>query len=70
VAPAHQRTGVGRALLAEAARIAAAWPADAIRLDAFDAESGAGDFYAKCGFREVGRKAYRTVPLIYYELLI
>jgi GNAT superfamily N-acetyltransferase len=70
VAPAHQRTGVGRALLAEAARIAAAWPADAIRLDAFDTASGAGEFYAKCGFHEVGRKAYRTVPLIYYELLI
>jgi GNAT superfamily N-acetyltransferase len=70
VAPAHQRTGVGRALLAEARRIAAAWPADAIRLDAFDTVSGAGEFYAKCGFREVGRKAYRAVPLIYYELVL
>ncbi len=70
VAPAHQRIGIGRALLAEAARIAAAWPADAIRLDAFDTISGAGGFYAKCGFREVGRKTYRAVPLIYYELLI
>lgn len=70
VAPNHQRTGVGRALLAEARRIAAAWPADAIRLDAFDTVSGAGEFYAKCGFREVGRKAYRAVPLIYYELLL
>ena len=70
VAPNHQRTGVGRALLAEARRIAAAWPADAIRLDAFDTVSGAGEFYAKCGFREVGRKAYRAVPLIYYELVI
>src|SRR5262245_33421616 len=70
VAPAHQRIGVGRALLAEAARIAAAWPADAIRLDAFDTVSGAGGFYARCGFREVGRKAYRAVPLIYYELLV
>jgi GNAT superfamily N-acetyltransferase len=70
VAPSHQRTGVGRALLAEAARIAAAWPADAIRLDAFDTLSGAGGFYVKCGFHEVGRKAYRAVPLIYYELLI
>lgn len=70
VAPVHQRTGVGRALLAEARRIAATWPADAIRLDAFDTVSGAGEFYAKCGFREVGRKAYRAVPLIYYELLV
>jgi GNAT superfamily N-acetyltransferase len=70
VAPAHQRTGVGRALLSEARRIATAWPADAIRLDAFDTISGAGEFYAKCGFREVGRKTYRAVPLIYYELLV
>jgi GNAT superfamily N-acetyltransferase len=70
VAPAHQRTGIGRALLDEAARIARRWLADAIRLDAYDADSGAGEFYAKCGFREVGRKIYRTVPLIYYERLV
>ena len=68
VAPTHQRTGVGRALLEEAVRIAAAWPADAIRLDAYDAEAGAGPFYAKCGFTEIGRRIYRAVPLIYYEL--
>ena len=70
VAPVHQRTGVGRALLAAAGRIAAGWPADAIRLDAYDAAFGAGPFYAKCGFREVGRKVYRGVPLIYYELTV
>ena len=44
--------------------------ADAIRLDAYDAEAGAGEFYVKCGFREVGRVAYRGVPLTYYERLI
>jgi GNAT superfamily N-acetyltransferase len=70
VAPDRQRRGVGRACLLEAARVAAAWPADAIRLDAFDAAAGAGTFYAKCGFREAGRNTYRSVPLIYYELLI
>jgi GNAT superfamily N-acetyltransferase len=70
VAPVHQRTGIGRALLAAAVRIAAKWPADAIRLDAYDAAAGAGPFYAKCGFREVGRKIYRAVPLIYYELML
>jgi GNAT superfamily N-acetyltransferase len=70
VAPAHQRMGVGRVLLVEARRIAAEWPADAIRLDAFDADAGAGAFYAKCGFREVGRRTYRTVPLVYFELRI
>jgi len=70
VAPDRQRRGVGRACLLEAARTAAAWPADAIRLDAFDAAAGAGMFYAKCGFREAGRATYRSVPLIYYELLL
>jgi|tagenome__1003787_1003787.scaffolds.fasta_scaffold20422700_2 ribosomal protein S18 acetylase RimI-like enzyme len=70
VAPDHQRCGVGRALLREAARIAAEWPADAVRLDAFDAPAGAGAFYARCGFTEVGRAAYRGVPLIYYEMMI
>ena len=70
VSPDRQRGGVGRALLAEAARVAAEWPADAVRLDAFDAIAGAGPFYAKCGFSEVGRATYRLVPLIYYELLL
>jgi ribosomal protein S18 acetylase RimI-like enzyme len=70
VHPAHQRCGVGRLLLDETRRIAAAWPADAVRLDAFDADAGAGPFYAKCGFREVGRRTYRTARLIYYELLV
>jgi hypothetical protein len=50
--------------------MAAQWPADAIRLDAFDAEAGAGGFYSKCGFREVGRVSYRNVPLIYFEMLV
>jgi hypothetical protein len=50
--------------------VARAWPSQAIRLDAYDADAGAGGFYAKCGFREVGRVTYRTVPLIYFELLL
>ena len=29
-----------------------AWPADAIRLDAYDADAGAGGFYASCGCTE------------------
>jgi GNAT superfamily N-acetyltransferase len=70
VAPAMQRQGVGRRLLEEARAIAAAWPGDAIRLDAYDAAAGAGGFYAKCGFQAVGRITYRGVPLIYFELLI
>ena len=70
VHPSLQRKGVGRLLLKEAAAIARAWPADAIRLDAFDAAAGAGAFYAKCGFREVARVAYKNDPLIYFELML
>lgn len=50
--------------------VAAAWPADAIRLDAYDAEAGAGAFYEKCGYRQRGRVVYRGDPLVYYELLL
>jgi GNAT superfamily N-acetyltransferase len=70
VRPDLQGQGIGRRCLSRAAECAAAWPADAIRLDAYDAEAGAGGFYAKCGFREVGRVNYRGVPLTYYERLI
>jgi GNAT superfamily N-acetyltransferase len=70
VAPAMQRQGIGRLLIEEAAKRVRAWPANAIRLDAFDAEAGAGAFYAKCGFREVGRVIYRKAPLIYFEMML
>jgi len=70
VLPAMQRRGIGRTLLKEAAKQARAWPADAIRLDAFDADAGAGGFYAKCGLRETGRIIYRNTPHIYFELVL
>ena len=70
VDPARQRQGVGRALVDEAKAIARSWPAKAIRLDAYDAPHGAGGFYARCGFREVGRVTYRKTPLIYFEALL
>ena len=70
VLPVRQRMGIGRLMLAEATTVARRWPGDAIRLDAYDAPAGAGSFYAKCGFREVGRKSYRGVPLLYFELLL
>ena len=70
VTPGRQRRGVGRMCLDEARKIAKKWPGDAIRLDAFDAEAGAGEFYSKCGFREVGRTVYRVAPLIYFELVL
>lgn len=70
VAPEQQGQGIGRDLVREALAVAKAWPSQAIRLDAYDAAAGAGGFYAKCGFREVGRVTYRTVPLVYFELLL
>lgn len=70
VMPAWQRKGVGRLLMGEATKRARAWPADSICLDAFDAEAGAGAFYAKCGFTERGRVTYRKAPLIYFEFLL
>ena len=70
VDPELQRQGIGRFCLDEVERIAKEWPSDVIRLDAYDAPAGAGGFYAKCGYREVGRETYRKVPLIYFELLM
>jgi GNAT superfamily N-acetyltransferase len=70
VIPELQRKGIGAALLEEAAKQVRAWPADAIRLDAFDAAPGAGSFYLRCGFREVGRVVYRKAPLIYLERVL
>lgn len=70
VSPAYQRQGLGRQCMAQALELARKWPAQAIWLDAFDAVAGAGDFYRKCGLKEVGRKVYRGVPLIYFEISI
>ncbi len=70
MAVTHQGRGLGRLALADARDVAATWPADAIRLDAYDTEAGAGPFYTKCGFAERGRVVYKGTPLIYYELLI
>ena len=68
VEPAKQGKGIGRRALDAAIAAAGDWPADAIRLDAYDAAAGAGGFYRMCGFREVGHVVYRTVPLVYFEL--
>src|SRR5213596_2828131 len=45
VSVTHQRQGLGRLALDDACAVAEKWPADAIRLDAYDAEAGAGGFY-------------------------
>ena len=68
VRPGLRRKGVGRLLLKEAESIARTWPADAVRLDAFDA--GAGAFYAKCGCRKLARVTCKENSLIYFELIL
>jgi hypothetical protein len=59
-----------RHAIEDAKKMALAWPADAIRLDAYDAAAGAAEFYAKAGLREVARLSYRNTPLVYFELLL
>jgi GNAT superfamily N-acetyltransferase len=68
VAPELQRQGIGRWCVEEVKKIGRQWPADAILLDAYDAPAGAGAFYGKCGFRDVGRATYRGCPLAYFEM--
>jgi GNAT superfamily N-acetyltransferase len=67
IAVGRQRHGFGRMALEDARRVAEAWPADVLRLSAYDAPAGAGDFYARCGYRECGRVIYKGSSLIYYE---
>jgi ribosomal protein S18 acetylase RimI-like enzyme len=70
VHPSMQQLGIGRKCLDETKRLGTDWLADAIRLDAYDAPAGAGGFYSRCGYREVGRVTYRNTPLIYFETLL
>lgn len=70
VHPDLQRAGIGRRCIEHAIARVRVWPGDAIRLDAYDAEAGAGTFYEKCGFRLVGRVVYRSTPLVYYEFVL
>jgi GNAT superfamily N-acetyltransferase len=70
VSVAAQGQGLGRRAIEDARRVAKTWPADAIRLDAYDAAAGAGVFYERCGFTERGRVVYKGVPLVYYEIVL
>ena len=70
VSVAHQRQGLGTSALEDACATARTWPADAVRLDAYDAKAGAGGFYLRCGFQECGRAVYKGDPLIYYERVL
>lgn len=70
VRPEYQRIGVGRALIEQAKAMATALSGDSIRLDAYEGVAGAGGFYEKCGFTQMGHILYKTVPHIYFEWLI
>ena len=70
VSVAYQGQGLGRMAVEDAVAVAQQWPADAIRLDAYDADAGAGSFYASCGFRERGHVMYKGDPLVYYEFVL
>jgi GNAT superfamily N-acetyltransferase len=70
VSVAHQGQGLGRLALEDARLVAQKWPANAIRLDAYDHDAGAGRFYANCGFSDRGHVTYKGNPLVYYELLL
>ena len=69
VHPAWQRKGIGTFMLQELKTFVIAWPAQAVRLDAYDGAVGAGEFYRKCGYTERGHVIYKNNPLIYFEML-
>ena len=69
VSPDTRGEGVGRSLMEAAKDAARMEPADALWLDAYEHPAGAGPFYMKCGFRQVGRTSYREMPLMFYEWL-
>jgi GNAT superfamily N-acetyltransferase len=70
VHPHFQRDGVGRGCLEALDSLVRQWPADGVRLDAYDAPAGAGEFYRRCGYVERGRTTYRGTRLIYFEHLL
>jgi ribosomal protein S18 acetylase RimI-like enzyme len=69
VAPECRNQGVGRQLMEAAKGVARARPAQALWLDAYDSDVGAGPFYVRCDFRRVGPSEHKDVSLVYYEWL-
>lgn len=70
VAPGCRGRGIGSQLMEAAKDTARSRGAQALWLDAYDHAAGAGLFYMKCGFRQVGRTNYREVPLLWFEWLV
>jgi len=68
--PEFQRRGAGGRLLKSALTFARRNGCDALRLDAFAAPHGAGDFYLKCGFAPRGSALFRSTPHLYFEYLL
>jgi GNAT superfamily N-acetyltransferase len=69
VAPDCREKGVGRQLMDAAKQAALSWDCQALWLDAYDSDVGAGPFYSRCGFRRVGPTTFKEVALVYYEWL-
>ena len=67
ITPKRQQQGIGRSLLAEAGRVAVEMGGEVLRLDSYAGPAGAGEFYRKCGFREVHRGDYNGTALIWFE---
>jgi GNAT superfamily N-acetyltransferase len=70
IATQRQRQGIGRQLLVEARRVALSLGGEVLRLDSYAGPAGAGDFYRKCGFREIHRGDYNGTDLIWFESLL
>lgn len=69
VAPDAQGQGVGRGLMEAAKEVARRRPVEALWLDAYEHEAGAGLFYIKCGFQPRGRTTYGKISLKFHEWL-
>jgi GNAT superfamily N-acetyltransferase len=67
VAPSHQRQGVGRRLLAELERRAAAFGYTRLHLDTTTAQTAAERLYLSAGYREIGRKREGPFEVVLYE---
>lgn len=67
VSPGHRGAGIGRKLMDASKQVTRDWPAQALWLDTYVHAAGAGDFYKRCGFREVGSSVLNHLPLRYYE---
>jgi ribosomal protein S18 acetylase RimI-like enzyme len=69
VAPEWRKQGIGRELMEAAKAEVRSRPAEALWLDTYDNDAGAGPFYLHCDFRRVGATTRNDLSLIYYEWL-